>query len=376
MELEHGLISVDDHVQEHPEVWTSRLARATWGDRIPHIAPQPDGTDRWTVDGRVLPLSGVAAAGALLPDRTHEPQRWDDVPKAAYSPRDRLGAMDADGVDYSVLYPTVAGIAGEAFGQISDPALELACVRAYNDWLIDEWTSTSPRFIPQCIVPLWPIEATVAEIRRSIGRGHRGVIYPSVPMEMRDVPHINEPDYDPIWSVCEELEVPICFHAGGSLKTQIPPYEGWSTTLSEAFQALTRPASSAAVMVNFLISRILMRHPLLKVVFAESALGWVTYQLEWIDRQADEDGLRNEGYDLTPSEMFRRHCYVTGWYDRSGLATRRFIGTENILWSTNFPLATSTWPRSHSTIDACFQEVSEAERNLILWRNAAELYKL
>ena len=67
--------------------------------------------------------------------------------------------MDAAGVDYSVLYPTVAGLAGEAFGRLRDPDLELACVQAYNDWLIEEWAAASERFIPQCIVPIWPVEA-------------------------------------------------------------------------------------------------------------------------------------------------------------------------------------------------------------------------
>ena len=40
MELKYGLISVDDHVQEHPEVWTQRMSQTQWGDRMPHIATQ------------------------------------------------------------------------------------------------------------------------------------------------------------------------------------------------------------------------------------------------------------------------------------------------------------------------------------------------
>ena len=36
MELTYGFISVDDHVQEHPDVWTQRLA-SKWGDRIPRL---------------------------------------------------------------------------------------------------------------------------------------------------------------------------------------------------------------------------------------------------------------------------------------------------------------------------------------------------
>lgn len=376
MKLTHGLISVDDHVQEGPDVWTGRLSRARWGDRIPHVETQADGTERWLVDGRALPLSGVALAGAAMADRARPPQRWDEVPRMVYDPKERLRAMDSDGVDYSVLYPTVAGVGGETFGRITDPELELACVRAYNDWLIEEWANTSERFIPQCIVPLFPAEAAVAEIRRAVGKGHKGVIYPAVPMELRDVPHVNEPDYDPIWATCAELGVPLCIHAGSSLKIQMPPDTRFSPLMAAALTAVTAPASQAAVMVHLLISRILMRHPDLKVVFAESSLGWGANQLEFVDQQFHEDRLYREGYDLTPSELFRRQCYLTGWYGRAGIRTRQIIGVENILWSTNFPLPDSSWPESWSGIKQSFDGVLEAEQNQMLWGNAARLYRI
>lgn len=368
------LISVDDHVQEHPEVWTSRLSKAEWGNRIPHLERQ-NRVERWVVDGKVVPLPGVALAGAAMSDRTQEPQRWEETPRAAYDPVERLKAMDADGVDYSVLYPTVGG-AGDTFARLTDPDLELACVQAYNDWLIDEWAAVSERFIPQCLVPVWPIETAVAEIRRAAARGHRGAIYPAVPMELRDVPHVNEPDYDPLWAVCAELEIPLCIHSGSSTKIQVPTPASFSPPLAAAFQSITKQASTIAVLVHLLISRILMRHPQLRVVFAESSLGWGGYQVEFADQQFREDGLMHEGYDLFPSELFKRQCYLTGWYDGAALATRHIIGVENILWSTNFPLATSTWPSSQEHIARAFAEVPTDEREAILWGNAARLYKV
>jgi len=376
MEMKFGFISVDDHVLEHPEVWTQRLSKAKWGNRIPHIERQADGSEHWVVDGRQYPLTGVASVGAALPDRTNEPQRWEEVPQVAYKPTERLKAMDADGVDCSVLYPTVAGMAGETFGRIADSELELACVQAYNDWLIEEWSSKSERFIPQCIVPIAPVESTVAEIKRAVAKGHKGVVFPAVPMELRDVPHMNDSVYDPVWATCQELRVPLCLHAGASSKIQIPSHEGYSRELAGAFQAITRSASSIAILVDFLISRILMRFPHLKVVFVESTLGWGAYLLEYIDHQAREDGLQNEGYELKPSEMFKRQCYLVGWYDRAGVRSRRFIGTDNIMWATNFPLATSTWPSSRDYIARSFEGVPDHERRKILCENAASLYKI
>jgi uncharacterized protein len=376
MELKHGFISVDDHVQEHPGVWTQRLSKAKWGDRIPHVERQADGTEMWVVDGQKVDLPGVALAGAAMPDRAREPQRWDEVPKVAYVPAERLTAMNVDGVDYSVLYPIVAGLAGETFGRLTDPELELACVQAYNDWLIEEWASVSPRFIPQCLVPLFPVEATVNEIKRAVAKGHRGVIYPAVPMMLRDVPHINEPVYDPVWATCQDLDIPVCFHAGATRAIQFPPYQGFSPELAAAMEAITRPVSSVLIVANFLYSRILFRFPKLKVVFAETSLAWGAYELELADHQFERQRLHTEGYDMLPSELFRRQCSLTGWFDKTGLQTRQYIGVDNLLWSTNFPQGTSTWPNTREVIGRCFEGIPDNERRQILADNAAKLYKL
>ena len=374
MDLKYGFVSVDDHVLEHPEVWTSRMSRQRWGDRIPHVERQPDGNDCWVIAGHRLALPEIAVAGAE--NRSLHPKRWEEVPQTVCSAPERLAAMDADGVDYSVLYPTVAGLAGETFGKLDDPDLESACVQAYNDWLIEEWANRSSRFVPQCIVPIWPMERTVAEIKRAVAKGHKGVIYPASPMELRDVPHINEPVYDPLWAACADLGVPICFHAGASPRIQLQPSETFSPPVADAFRGIIRSVSSIAVLANFLFSRVLYRFPKLKVVFAESSLGWGAYEIEYADYQSDADGLQSEGYPLKPSELFQRQCYFTCWYDQNSLRVRRYLGPANILWATNFPLVTSSWPNSREKIDVGFADIPEGEKRQMLWQNAAGLYGL
>ena len=375
MELKYGFISADDHVQEHANVWTSRMSKTKWGSRIPHIERQSDGNDCWVVNDSIrYPMRVVVAA--LTATRGKEPTQWDDVPESAYKPDERLKAMDADQTDYSVLYPTLGGVAGEVFGQIDDSDLELACVRAYNDWLIDEWVSVSPRFIAQCIVPLWPVKHTVEEIKRAVGRGHKGVIYPASPMELRSVPHINDPSYDPLWAICEELNVPICFHAGGSSKIQLRAGDEFSPRAAAAFSSIVRSVSSIAVLANFLFSRVLYRFPNLKVVFAESSLGWGAYEMEYADYQSDADGLKTEGYNMRPSELFKRQCFLTCSYDHISLRVRDYCGISNILWSSHFPMATTTWPETRRRIEQSFESLGEEEKSRILWQNAAELYSL
>ena len=313
-----------------------------------------------------------------MPDRSLEPSVWGEVPEGAYVPSQRLKALDADGVDYSVLYPGIAGIGGEGFGGIKDSELELACSRAYNDWLIDEWAACSKRFVPQCIVPISSVDAAVAEIKRAVKRGHKGIIFPAIPEHLRETPHLNEQYYDPIWRTCQEMLIPVCFHAGSLEKLELPPDEKLSPRLAGAFEAIARPFSLTHAVANLIVSRILERFPKLKVVFADSSLGWITFILEAVDYEFEQAGVRRKvPYELLPSEAFQRQCFVVGWYDSTTLKHAcRYPGADNILWSVKMPMATSTWPETRTFCQSRFAYMPEDVRNKILWSNAASLYQL
>lgn len=139
--------------------------------------------------------------------------------------------------------------------------------------------------------------------------------------------------------------------------------------------AATKPVSSVFVISLFSFSRVLLRHPKLRLVLAESALSWGMLYLEWADHQFEHDGLARDGYELKPSEMFQRQCFFTSWYDKVA-PFADYIGADHILWAANFPLATSTWPRTQETIERCLLGVSAQARAQVLWKNAASLYQL
>ena len=376
MEINYGIISADDHVQEPFDLWTTRLPKPAWGDRIPHLEEKRDGSQVWVVDGTTLTMRGVASVGAIMPDRNLEPQRWDEVPPSAYKPLERLGAMDADGVDYQVLYPTVAGVSGEIVGAINDAELELECVQAYNDWIIEDWAGCSPRFVAQCLIPISSPAAAAAEARRSVAKGHKGIVMPATPWNLKDVPHINDPSWDSLWQACQELDVPICFHSGSSSKVRLQAWKGFTPNLAAAMDGISGPVSSVPILANLLFSQILTRFPNLRFVFAEASLAWGAYLLETADHQFERQRLHSEGYELKPSEIFGRNCYMTGWYDRAGLIVRKYLGVENILWESNFPQANSTWPNTRDFVQRSFANIPTADRSKILVDNAAKLYKL
>jgi predicted TIM-barrel fold metal-dependent hydrolase len=189
------------------------------------------------------------------------------------------------------------------------------------------------------------------------------------------LPHISGPEYAPLWSVCEELELPVCLHGGASPELQYAPAADLNPRLAQALDAVTRPVSNVFVLSLYSFSRVFLRHPRLRVILAESALSWAMLYMEWADHQFEHDGLAREGYDLKPSEMFQRNCYLTSWFDQVKPFVS-YVGADRILWSSNLPLATSTWPNTRATLDRCFEAVSNEAREKILWRNAAQLYRI
>jgi uncharacterized protein len=376
--LRFGVISVDDHVVESPDLWVRCMSQEKWGDRIPHVATQPDGSERWVIEGQVRGASSFAPTGALSNDRGSEPQAWSQVPQSAYDPHARLAVMDADGIDYSVLYPSAAGMSGEVICAIKDLDLQVECAQVYNDWIIDVWTAASSRFVPQAILPAGSIETAAAEARRAVHRGHRGLIMPAQPSQTNPAAsHLYKPDWDPLWTTIEELDVPVCFHAGSAPSVMFDISPAYDAAGARAFDNVRQSAGSAALINGMVLSGILYRFHKLQVVFPGSAIDYVPFALEALDHQWDRQLLaENEGLTERPSEIFHRHCYVTTWKEKVGLRNRKYIGCDRILWQSEFPRASSTYPESTRMIDNNFHEVPKGERDQILWRNAAKLYKL
>lgn len=376
--LRFGVISVDDHVTEPPDLWTRCMSQAKWGDRIPHVAMQADGTERWVIEGQVSAGRSLVATGALSADRGSEPQTWSEVPKSAYDPKARLGAMDSDGIDCSVLYPIAAGVSGEAIAAIKDVELQTECARVYNDWVIDIWAACSARFVPQAILPVGSIEAAAAEARRAVARGHKGVIMPAQPSQINPgIPHLYKPDWDSLWTAIQELDVPVCFHAGSAPSVMFEISPAYDAAGARAFDNVRQSAGSAALINGMVLSGILYRFPKLQPVFPGSAIDYVPFALEALDHQWERQRLaENEGLTQRPSEIFRRQCYVTTWKEKVGLRNRNYVGPDRILWESEFPRSSSTYPETTRIIENNFAEVPGPERELILWRNAARLYKL
>ena len=303
------------------------------------------------------------------------PQRWEEVPAKAYVPGDRLQALDVDGIDAEVLFPNDPS----SFHQYNDAEFEIACVQAYNDSL-GELTRTSKRFISLAMIPLLcGMDTIVTEVRRAESKGHRGIVMFALPSLMVDtLPHISEPYWYPLWEVCQELAMPIHFHASAGLarKLTFPEWDGYTPYQQHA--AFTVPTSSwpAQIVPNLIFSGIAYKFPKSKWVFAETGIGSVSCVQSACDHEWERRRLWRHGLERRPSELIREQVYVNFWYEQAGIELRHVVGVDNIMWESDYPHIASTYPESWQFVERSLAGVSAEEREKMLYGNAMGLYRL
>ncbi|HML01356.1 MAG TPA: amidohydrolase family protein [Acidimicrobiales bacterium] len=362
-------ISTDDHAWEKPDTFTSRVP-AKLRDECPHLEVA-DGEHWWVYAGRRVRKVGTGAA-AMLPDRGAV-RLFEEAPAAVYDAVARLETMDADGVAAEVLFPQASGFGGGPFVSTEGSVeLRLASIRAYNDYLAEEWAGVSRRFVAQCLLPMWDVELAVAELRRAHELGHKAAVWTSAP-QSHGFSHFNDRYWDPLWSTLSELDMPVALHIG-SVKTSGEFWEGYSAFSRLAVVSVTAITSNVQAIANLLFSGVLERFPSLAFVSVESGLGWVPYLLETADHQYEAQHLWDEGMSMRPSEYFRRQVYVNFWFEHSGIELRHMIGVDNILWEADFPHPTSTYPHSRKAIETSLSGVPPEEQKKLLESNASRLF--
>jgi uncharacterized protein len=379
------VVDADTHLTERHDLWTSR-APAGMKDRMPHVT-EVDGQATWVVEGAVL---GRAGAGGVV-DKDNVKGRsfealyeWeiDRVHEAAWDPVARLELMDAMGIWAQIVFPNVVGLGGQNIAEaVSDLSLRLLCLQMYNDANAEMQAASGDRLLPIAILPAWDVDECVREAKRAKDLGLRGVNITSDPQD-QGAPDLANRAWDPLWEVCDDLELPVHFHIGASLTTMNffgnYPWPSHDDDIALAIGGTLLFIGNGRVVVNVICSGMLERHPGLKVVSVESGAGWVPFILEALDYEMAENAPRQlAALPMRPSEYFKRQIYATTWFERTDLpALVRAVGEDNIMFETDFPHPTCLYPDPLRHAHDNMRELSVTARNKILGGNAATLYHL
>jgi predicted TIM-barrel fold metal-dependent hydrolase len=372
--IDYPIIDADAHVYEPPDVWQERVA-SRLRDRAPRVERTPEG-DVWLFDGgdRVRAVGLMAAAGQSYLQFRPSGLTYDDLRPGHFDPRARLADMDADGIWAQVLYPSVCEEGARIFGD--DRALQRACVRAYNEWLLEFCAGGGDRLVPTATIPATGVADAVAELDWALDHGHRGVLLSTFPSGAVEPSREDEP----FWARAAESGVPVAlhigsFHADGPVKRRRFEPEAVLPRASISKSG----ANTVPLVARLLFSGVVERFPRLRVLLAEANIGWIPAMLE----QSDDMFLRYRWFTGTagtlptmPSRMFHRCFWATFMVDSVGIELRHRLNLDHLLWSTDYPHTGTDWPNSRVTIERLFRGVPRAEVKKMLYGNAKRLYRL
>jgi len=393
------VVDADGHAFEDASVWVDRMDAKRWGDLIPrYVDTDFDGNESWYVGG-VRRTSGTGIFGCSAgfdPNELHARKwKYTEGHSAGWDPVERVRVLDEEGIDITVLYPTMALLFGplDPIPAIQDPQFVLACQRAYNDWIAEYCRSAPHRLSAVATVPIQDIELAVGETRRAIEElGLCGIVLRSS-SPAANLP-FNHPHFDPLWTLCQDLDVPIALHPA----THVDFHNA-----VRAFDLINREANisvnnkgtdqlhgggaishavGAPVDAIVSLSRLLMgglceRFPRLRFIVLEAGGGWLPAILHTMDSEIKARAHERQWLTMLPSEYFKRQCYISFSPDDPTLApSAQFLGDDRILWATDFPHLDGIYPGAVKELSESLAPLPEASRDRIAGENALIAYGL
>jgi predicted TIM-barrel fold metal-dependent hydrolase len=375
------IISVDDHVIEHPNVWQDRLPQqykeagpkivdftGTTTDALGNVR---EGTmQTWEAEGRRAPTVGLnAVAGKPKEEIGLDPVRLDEMRPGCYDIKARLADMDEDGVHAQLCFPSYPGFAGSTFFNYEDKGLANACVTAWNDFILDEWCAEAPdRMIPMGLVPYWDVEAATAEVERIAAKGARAISFIEAPHAV-GLPSFHSDHWDPMLAVLNEAEMPMCLHFGSGGGPVVAPDANFGVAIA------LFGTNSLFAMTELLLSPTFHKFPNLKVALSEGGIGWMPWMRERIDyvweRHRHYTGMNK---DVRPSELFKDHIFGCFIFDQIGIQVRDEIGIDNIMFESDYPHSDSNWPHSRKMLAERLVDVPDEDARKIAELNARRLF--
>ncbi len=341
------LVSADSHVMESVTLWQERLP-ADQRDRAPRFAK---------------------------PEAVHGRPGGND-------PRARLDEMAVDGVSAEVLYPSL----GLQLYALEDVELQESCFRVYNDW-VSEYCSIAPqKLVGVASLSAYRIDQAVAELERATRLGLRGgMIWQTPPPEL---PFYSR-HYDPLWAAAQSLGTSMSLHIvtgfdwSHALRDETQTGKAWTPEEKEkvglyALRYLNAKVFTAMnALHDIIFSGVFNRFPRLKLVLVENNIGWLPFMLSQWDNKVQRKS-KDAGKELRklPSEYFRDHCFATFIEDPVGGQNLSWWGSDNTMWSNDYPHNASSWPDSRKTVKADLGHLNSQTLEKVLWKNACDLYGL
>lgn len=354
----------DMHIMEPPDLW-ERYMPAEFRSWAPRGVTSDSVRDlRLTMPG-APPPGGSRHTGKNF---QRNQRLYADHARRGWGPDVQLEAMDAEGIDLAVLFPS-RGLLPLTLPAMEPPYAH-AIARAYNDWLHEFCQADTERLLGAGMVSVYDIGHAVEEAHRAAEElGFRAIFLRANVVNGKAW---HDHYYEPLWNALEELGIPLGLHeATGS----------WSHQTGEMFdpnfglrRIYSQPMEQMLAMGSFIGGGVLERHPRLNVAFLEANCSWVPWLIWRMDESYELEGdICMQGLKMQPSAYFRRQCFVSVEPDE--FPVRHMLeefGSGQLVFSTDYPHGDSRYPNATDTF--LKMPIPDDDRRNILWNNCARFY--
>jgi predicted TIM-barrel fold metal-dependent hydrolase len=387
------LLSSDGHLEVRPERWTGRMP-AQYLDRAPRTIKLPDGGDAILIEGQApypVPFLDLRAG------RTNESWQPFGVTVEGTAgvgpPEQRIKEQDVDGIDAEVLFPNMQ-VGPRLWRSMADDAAYRAAVRAYNDWLGEEYCAVSrDRLVGLGVIPWTNLDDAIAELHHCAKLGLKGVVLGVFPSG-KSYP---TPADDRFWTTAIDMKMPLTVHVGfdrlGPRAAQ-PTFEYPGADpqvlaklgprkLVEWVALPFMNTQASLSLAQMILSGVFDRLPDLKIFFAETRLGWVPFWMEeadyWYERHRHwaERLLNFKPLKQRPSDYVQQHIYFSVQHvERVAIELRHHMGVDHVMFATDFPHIECDWPNTRPFAERLFAGVPADETFKIAAGNMLSYFDL
>jgi uncharacterized protein len=282
-----------------------------------------------------------------------------------------LRAMDAQGIDAAVLYPSM-GLFVPFLPELDADQSAAAC-RAYNDWIAD-YCATDPARLSG--IGLVPREAkrAAAEAARAAELGLPGVL---LRPNHLDEEYLDAASWEPLYDALEQTGGVLAIHEALGVRSGTTIGSDRFTSFA-ARHACSHPLEQMTAAVALLLGGVLERHPGLRVAFLESGTGWLPY---WLARLDDHRDWMHEtecaDLSLAPSEYFARQCVISSDpEDVLAPFTIASVGADHVMWASDFPHPDAAFPDAVDEFFEIIPDLDQSSRRAVLWETPMRFYSL
>ena len=265
-----------------------------------------------------------------------EPMR--SIP-AFREPGPRLVLMDEQGLDRSLMFPTLASLVEERMK--ADPDLTHAVIHALNEWMHEEWSfDYEGRIFATPVITLPIVDRAIEELEWVLERGAKTVLIRPAPVPgLRGSRSFALPEFDPFWQRVVDADLMVSFHASDSGYTayqndwlgqqEFLPFKPDPFRLVSLGKRPIEDTIAAAVCHG-----LFTRFPTLRLASIENGAEWVA---PLIHRLEDAYSKMPQAFDEDPVAALQRNLWVSPFHEDDISELVDLVGIDHVLFGSDYP---------------------------------------